>query len=103
MADETMFNPNKHRLTVLEYSAPRAGEVWIEPLGESSFDRLRMTNDRLGMTRRAIAWRLFDANGAPVQRTVLDAAIERLLCNPAIDRAITTGDSTDRDIPVEIG
>ncbi|HEY6449263.1 MAG TPA: hypothetical protein VIX60_01120 [Candidatus Cybelea sp.] len=110
IADETMFNPNKHRLTVLEYSAPRAGEVWIEPLGESSFDRLRMTNDRLRMandrlrmTRRAIAWRLFDANGTPVQRAVLDAAIERLLCNPAIDRAITNGDSTDRDIPVEIG
>ncbi len=96
MADETMFNPNKHQLTVLEYSAPRAGEVWIEPLGESSFDRLRIT-------RRAIAWRLFDVHGAPVRRTVLDAAIERLLCNPAIDRAITNGDATNRDIPVDFG
>ncbi len=110
MADETMFNPNKHRLTVLEYSAPRAGEVWIEPLDESSFDKLvmihdgpRMTRDRLRMTRRAIAWRLFDAHGAPVRRAVLDSAIECLLCNPAVDRAITNGDATDRDIPVEIG
>ena len=28
--DETLFNPNKHRLTVLEGDEPRAGEVWIE-------------------------------------------------------------------------
>lgn len=102
MSDETIFNPNKHRLAVLEYSAPRAGEVWIEPLADSAFDGLRMTSERLRMTRRAIAWRLFDAHGAPVERAVLDAAIERLLCNPAIDRATTDGDAIDRDIPVEI-
>ncbi len=102
MADETIFNPNKHRLTVLEYSIPRPGEVWIEPLVESSFDGLSMTRKGLGMTRHAIAWRLFDAHGAPVKRAVLDAAIERLLCNPAIDRAIANGDAINRDIPVEI-
>lgn len=75
MADETIFNPNKHRLTVLEDSVPRAGEVWIEPLG-------------LGMTRDAIvAWRLSDRQGRPVDRSVLLAAVDRLLCNPAVEQA----------------
>ncbi len=77
MADETMFNPNKHRVAVLEDSLPREGEVWIEPL----------TPLRRGAA--ATAWRLFDARGTPVQRAVLEAAIERLLCNPAIERAIS--------------
>ena len=31
-ADETIFNPNKHRVTVLDEPVPRSGEVWIEPL-----------------------------------------------------------------------
>ena len=31
-ADETIFNPNKHYVTVLDEPAPRSGEVWIEPL-----------------------------------------------------------------------
>jgi hypothetical protein len=74
-SDETIFNPNKHRLSVLNEAAPRAGEVWIEPLVA-----LRGP--------AAIAWRLFSENGAPVARAVVDAATERLLCNPAIDRAI---------------
>jgi hypothetical protein len=75
MADETIFNPNKHRLTVLEDSVPRAGEVWIEPLG-------------LGTTRGAfVAWRLSDGQGRPVDRSVLLAAVDRLLCNPAVERA----------------
>jgi hypothetical protein len=85
-SDETIFNPNKHRLLVLERPAPRVGEVWIEPLA------------RLGAEPNAIAWRLFDAHGVPVRRWVLDAAIERLLCNPAIERAVTTADAHDRDI-----
>lgn len=87
VADETIFNPNKHRFRVLERASPRAGEVWIESLAASSHGPA------------ATAWRLFDAHGAPVKRGVLDAAIERLLCNPAIDRAVTNGDANDRDIP----
>jgi hypothetical protein len=87
IADETIFNPNKHRLIVLDAIVPRAGEVWIEPLSAG------------GDTRRvAVAWRLFDAHGEPVAPGVLEAATDRLLCNPAIDRAIFRG-STDRDIP----
>ncbi len=87
MADEMIFNPNKHRLTLLEEPVPRSGEVWIEPFGS-----------RHGAV--ATAWRLFDERGASVNRTVLDAAVERLLCNPAIERAVTHEDATDRDIPL---
>jgi phosphoribosylformylglycinamidine (FGAM) synthase PurS component len=75
VSDETIFNPNKHRLTLLEASAPRAGEVWIEPLG---------------VARRSVhatAWQLFDENGAPVPRETLAQAVDRLLCNPAIEKA----------------
>ncbi len=84
-ADETIFNPNKHRLTVLERAAPGRGEVWIEPLVAS----------KTGPA--AIAWRLLDGNGAPVARGVLAAAIERLLCNPAIDRPLTGDGEPERE------
>jgi hypothetical protein len=70
-SDEAAFNPNKHRLAVLEANAPREGEVWVESLDG----------------KRCTAWRLIDAKGAPVSRDVLGSAIERLLCNPAIERA----------------
>lgn len=84
-SDETIFNPNKHRLSVLEASIPRAGEVWIESRGAE--------------TTSAVAWRLLDAQGEPVGHAVLDAAIERLLCNAAIDRAVTQNGPCDRDNP----
>lgn len=70
-SDEATFNPNKHRLTILETNAPRAGEVWIESLDG----------------KRCTAWRLVDAKGTPVSREILASATERLLCNPAIERA----------------
>jgi phosphoribosylformylglycinamidine (FGAM) synthase PurS component len=73
-ADEAIFNPNKHRLTMLGSDAPRPGEVWIETLG--------------AVPPRCRAWRLFDETGAPVARRTLAEAVERLLCNPAIERAI---------------
>lgn len=75
-ADATMFNPNKHHLVALDDAAPRAGEVWIEPLAP---DRVMV---------RATAWRLFDEAGAPAARETLANAVERLLCNPAIERAV---------------
>jgi phosphoribosylformylglycinamidine (FGAM) synthase PurS component len=83
-ADETLFNPNKHRLSVLDAPRPQWGEVWIE--------RLETRGDR------ATSWRLFAARGVPAKRPVLEAAIERLLCNPAIERAVTALDERDRDI-----
>ena len=71
--DEAVFNPNKHRLTVLDVLAPRAGEVWIEEMGRAG---------------RFIGWRLADAAGNAASRETLAAAAERLLCNPAIERAV---------------
>ena len=76
-ADERIFNPNKHRLALLESARPRRGEVWIEPLEANA------------RGPAAIAWRLFDERGTPLKRPVLETAIERLLCNPAIERAVT--------------
>lgn len=90
MADETIFNPNKHRLTILEQCAPRKGEVWIAPLRTAA-------SEPAEWEEAAVSWRLFDAKGSPVAGPVLDAAIERLLCNPAIDRAVTAP-GRDRDI-----
>jgi hypothetical protein len=71
-ADERIFNPNKHRATVLDEAAPRPGEVWVEPLEGGV----------------AVAWRLFAGNDAEVDRETLRAAVESLLCNPAIERAV---------------
>jgi hypothetical protein len=71
-ADETIFNPNKHRLTVLDEAVPRPGEIWIEPLEGG----------------RATAWRLLGPDSAALDRESLRAAVERLLCNPAIERAV---------------
>jgi hypothetical protein len=88
-SDESIFNLNKHRLAVLDAGAPRSGEVWIESLGPQP----RTAPD-------AIAWRLFDAHGEPLSRRELDAAIDRLLCNPAIERAVVGAGESDRDISV---
>jgi phosphoribosylformylglycinamidine (FGAM) synthase PurS component len=70
--DEAIFNPNKHRITMLDEVAPRPGEIWIEETGRAG---------------RFVGWRLIDAAGKPAARDVLAAAAERLLCNPAIERA----------------
>lgn len=78
MTDERIFNPNKHRLTVLDEPAPRAGELWI----------VRQSLDSARDDMCAVAWRLYDAQGQPLRRDALEAAAERLLCNPAIERAV---------------
>jgi phosphoribosylformylglycinamidine (FGAM) synthase PurS component len=88
-SDETIFNPNKHKLAVLDAGAPRSGEVWIESLGPAP-----------PAAPNAIGWRLIDARGGPVSRRELDAAIDRLLCNPAIERAVVAVRESDRDISV---
>lgn len=75
---ETLFNPNKHELEVLDTNAPRAGETWIEELG---------AREQSGM-RRFIAWRLFAEAQTPADDATVHAAVERLLCNPAIERAL---------------
>ncbi len=74
--NESVFNPNKHRLRVLDANAPRSGEVWIEEAGARWAD-----------ADRYVGWRLFGEGDRPVDRATLEAAAERLLCNPAIERA----------------
>ena len=78
--DESIFNPNKHRITMLTGPKPRPGEVWIETIGAHA-NVARMP------ARRYVGWRLFIAD-APAPRATLDAAVTSLLCNPAIERAI---------------
>lgn len=78
--DESVFNPNKHRVAVLTSPKPRPGEVWIETIGAEAIVA-RMP------ARRYVGWRLFTGD-APAPRATLDAAVESLLCNPAIERAI---------------
>ncbi|MGR4064908.1 MAG: hypothetical protein ACLQPV_05620 [Vulcanimicrobiaceae bacterium] len=79
--DESVFNPNKHALTVLEGLEPRAGEVWIEEL-------------EARVPRCFVGWRLLDATGQPVPRQAVVTAAERLLCNPAIENARFQQDRT---------
>jgi hypothetical protein len=84
--NESLFNPNKHILEVLESASPRAGETWIcnipisgdAPPGSSQ-----------GGARHYVAWRLFAAENRPADQATVASAIEKLLCNPAIERAIT--------------
>ncbi|MGB6061628.1 MAG: hypothetical protein WBG27_08005 [Candidatus Aquilonibacter sp.] len=71
-SDESLYNPNKHRVTVLDDDAPRPGEVWI------------VQDD----ADRPVGWRLFSASGVPASADVVAQAAERLLLNPAIERAI---------------
>lgn len=89
--NETLFNPNKHRLTVLEKSAPREGEVWIEELG--AHDEVREHFGGRGVegvhrARRYVAWRLRADDGTPASTETLRSAVELLLCNPAIEKAL---------------
>lgn len=75
-ADETIFNPNLHQLKVRQTEAPARGEAWIEPLDSLYHPQIT-------------AWRLYDDSGNPVNARVVAAAVERLLCNPAIEKAVT--------------
>ncbi len=84
--NESLFNPNKHVLEVLESPSPRAGETWISnipipgdvPPGSSA-----------GAAKHYVAWRLFAGHDRPADKATVTSAIEKLLCNPAIERAIT--------------
>jgi phosphoribosylformylglycinamidine (FGAM) synthase PurS component len=75
---EQLFNPNKHRLALIEGAHPREGEAWIEAL-----EALDVPARIAGVTaaRRSIGWRVAPAS-------CIRKAVETLLCNPAIERAI---------------
>ncbi len=80
-SDERLFNPNTQRLKILESTDAEAGELRIETLDAAEAIAR-------GAVPAAIAWHLYDADDKPVAPAVLAAAAERLLCNPAIERAI---------------
>ena len=89
-ANATIFNPNKHRLTVLGDAQPRTGETWIERRQEGNEVREHLGGkgiDGVTAARRYVGWRLIAAGGAPARRETLRAAVEGLLCNPAIEKA----------------
>jgi len=70
--DETLFNPNKHQLELRDENTPRAGELWIDDGREGSY----------------VGWQLYGEGHAAASDATVRAAAERLLCNPAIERAI---------------
>ncbi|HET6893851.1 MAG TPA: hypothetical protein VFH72_00530 [Candidatus Baltobacteraceae bacterium] len=84
--NETLFNPNKHELHVLDSDRPREGEVWIEQIDAEDVP-VRIAG--VTRARRYAGWRLFTHGHAPADPQTVDTAVERLLCNPAIERAIT--------------
>ncbi len=90
--NETLFNANKHEVVPFSEALPRTGEVWIERLEERPNMRTLFAGRSMAgalSARRYTAWRLRDENAEPCTAAIVQMAIERLLCNPAIERAIT--------------
>ncbi|HEV2262398.1 MAG TPA: hypothetical protein VGR69_08955 [Candidatus Rubrimentiphilum sp.] len=76
---QTLFNPNKHSVEVRATHKPQAGEAWIEELTPAA---------GAGSGKHYVAWRLFEENGKAAETETVKRAVEKLLCNPAIERAI---------------
>lgn len=83
--NETLFNQNKHELLVLDADRPREGEAWIEQLDAKDVS-LRIAG--VASARRYVGWRLFTQGHTPAGPQTVRAAVDQLLCNPAIERAI---------------
>ena len=83
--NESLFNPNKHELQVLDGEGPRAGEAWIEDIDARDIP-LRIVG--ITRARRYIGWRLFREGHTPADSGVVRSAVDQLLCNPAIENAI---------------
>lgn len=83
--NETLFNPNKHELQVLDSDAPREGEAWIEQLDAKDVS-VRIAGVTSG--RRFVGWRLFEHGHSPASASAVRSAAEQLLCNPAIEKAL---------------
>jgi phosphoribosylformylglycinamidine (FGAM) synthase PurS component len=84
--NEALFNQNKHELHVLDGDRPREGEAWIEQLDAQNV-AVRVAGVTHG--RRYIGWRLFAHDHTPADPQTVQSAVDQLLCNPAIERAIT--------------
>ena len=90
-SNESIFNPNKHRLAVLERPSPRAGEVWIEELGRHNEVREHLGGKPIAgirNARRYVGWRLLQDDGSAAPRETIERAAQQLLCNSAIERSI---------------
>ncbi len=85
-SNESLFNGNKHELEVLAEPAPRPGEVWIEELDATDVP-VRMSG--VAHVRRFVGWRLYGEDKQPSNKATVREAAHALLCNPAIERAIT--------------
>ncbi len=93
---ETLFNPNKHTLHVRPGERPEAGEIWI---GERAVGDSRETAAGVRIAGRVLpgvlalerftSWRLTASAGAPADASLVRAAQETLLCNPAFQKATT--------------
>jgi phosphoribosylformylglycinamidine (FGAM) synthase PurS component len=91
---ETIYNPNKHRLSVRDKPEALSGEVWVgepdSPAAHAGPPYRFASRDLPGVTAldRFVAWRLFDHDGNPAPEATVQRAVETLLCNPAFQRAI---------------
>lgn len=93
-SNETIFNPNKHRLSDLGIDEPRPGEVWISEHVAHDETREHLGGKKIAgvsRPRRYVGWRLMNPDGTPVDPAVVRTAAERLLCNPAIETALYEG------------
>jgi len=84
--NESLFNPNKHVLEILDSPTPRVGETWVVSMPSGGHASPRPSNVA---AIHYVAWRLFTGEDRPADKATVAAAIEKLLCNPAIERAIT--------------
>ncbi len=84
--NESLFNPNKHILEILESPTPRAGETWVVSIPGGAHGSPGSSNVA---AIHYVAWRLFAGEDRPADKATVTSAIEKLLCNPAIERAIT--------------
>ena len=91
--NETLFNPNKHELHIVATGKPGAGEVWIAAQSDTKvqdINDLPRAVEGVSSGRRYVGWRLFAEGHAPADAATVKDAVEKLLCNPAIERAITS-------------
>lgn len=96
---ETIFNPNKHALRTLVEPRPRAGEVWVGERDEDAEQPRAAGVRELQLAGRLLAgvyglrrykgWRLWESEAEVASPTVIAAAVETLLCNPAFQVALT--------------